>query len=149
MRGYHAIAAAPWDDFRSLFDEQWEKLTWKKATYLSLEQQRRRTQGNLPQEHYELAVHRHQLTDRDSGRSINCRVIFVFSTADQKVAAKNREKSVQKIRDGLTKIAQQRRRRTKKHRSDFDCPPSQQTLWQATSGRLLHLRDGSLEQKGT
>ncbi len=104
--GYHAIAAAPWNDFRSLFDEHWEKLTWKKATYLSLEQQRRRRQGSLPQEHYELAVNRHQLTDRDSGRSINCRVIFVFSTADQKVAAKNREKSVQKIRDGLAKIAQ-------------------------------------------
>ena len=66
----------------------------------------RRTQGNLPREHYELAVHHHQLTDRDSGRSINCRVIFVFSTADQKVAAKNREKSVQKIHEGLTKIAQ-------------------------------------------
>jgi transposase len=103
--GYHAIVAAPWDDFRSLFDEHWENLTWKKATYLSLEQQRRRTQGNLTQEHYELAVHRHQLTDRDSGRSIDCRVIFVFSTADQKVAAKNREKSVEKIRAGLTELA--------------------------------------------
>jgi transposase len=45
------------------------------------------------------------LTDRDSGRSIACRVIFVFSTADQKVAAKNREKSVAKIRDGLTQLA--------------------------------------------
>ena len=103
--GYHAIAAAPWNDFRALFDEQWEKLMWKKATYLSIEQQRRRTQGNLPHEHYELAVHRHQLTDRESGRSINCRVIFVFSTADQKVAAKNREKSVEKIREGLAKLA--------------------------------------------
>jgi hypothetical protein len=70
-----------------------------------LEQQRRRRQGDLPQEHYELAVCRHTLTDRDSGRSINCRVIFVFSTADRKVAAKNRAKSVEKIRDGLTKIA--------------------------------------------
>ena len=103
--GYHALAAAPWDDFRSLFDEQWENLTWKEATYLSLEQQRRRTQGNLPQEHYELAVHRHQLTDRDSGRSIDCRVVFVFSTADQKVAARNREKSVEKLRAGLAKLA--------------------------------------------
>lgn len=102
--GYHAIAAAPWGDFRSLFDEQWSKLMWKEASYLSLEQQRRRRQGNLPQEHYELAVHRHSLTDRESGRSIDCRVIFVFSTADQKVAAKAREKSVEKIRDGLTKI---------------------------------------------
>jgi len=103
--GYQALVAAPWSDFRTLFDEQWEKLTWKKASYLSLEQQRRRRQGSLPLEHYELAVHAHQLTDRDSGRSIDCRVIFVFSTADQKVAAKNREKSVGKIRQGLAKIA--------------------------------------------
>ncbi|NIO40743.1 MAG: IS1634 family transposase, partial [Burkholderiales bacterium] len=103
--GYQALVAAPWNEFRALFDEQWENLTWKKATYLSLEQQRRRRQGSLPLEHYELAVHSHQLTDRDSGRSIDCRVIFVFSTADQKVAAKSREKSVEKIRDGLAKIA--------------------------------------------
>lgn len=103
--GYQALVAAPWNDFRALFDEQWEKLKWKKASFLSLEQQRRRRQGSLPLEHYELAVHSHQLTDRDSGRSIDCRVIFVFSTADQKVAAKNREKSVAKIRDGLAKIA--------------------------------------------
>jgi transposase len=102
--GYHAIAAAPWDDFRSLFDEHYEKLLWKEATYLSLEQQRRRTQGDLPLEHYELAVVRHRLTDRDSGQSIATRVIFVFSTADQKVARKNREKSVQKIREGLDAI---------------------------------------------
>lgn len=103
--GYYAIAAAPWDDFRSLFDEQWNSLKWKTASYLSLEQQRRRKQGDLPQEHYELAVHRHQLTDRDSGRSIDCRVIFVYSTADQKVAAKTRDKSVEKLREGLTNIA--------------------------------------------
>ena len=102
--GYNAIAAAPWGDFRPLFDEHYEKLAWKEASYLSLEQQRRRTQGNLPQEHYELAVLRHPLADRDSGRTIPCRVIFVFSTADQKIAQKNREKSVRKIRDGLEKI---------------------------------------------
>lgn len=103
--GYHAIAAAPWNDFRSLFDEQWDNLTWETANYLSLEQQRRRKQGDLPQEHYELAVCDHQLTDRDADRSIDCRVIFVFSTADQKVAAKNREKSIEKIREGMEKIA--------------------------------------------
>jgi transposase len=33
------------------------------------------------------------------------RVVFVFSTADQKVAAKNRDKAVQKLQGGLTKIA--------------------------------------------
>ena len=104
--GHQAIAAAPWKDFSSLFEEHFEDLVWKQASYLSLEQQRRRKQGNLPQEHYELAVRRHNLVDRDSGNSIPVRVIFVYSTADQKVAAKNREKSVNKIREGLQRIAQ-------------------------------------------
>jgi len=104
--GYDAIAAAPWDDFRALFDEHRQTLKWKRASYLSIEQTRRRTQGNLPKEHYELAVVKHALTDRASGKTIPCRAIFVFSTADQKVARKSREKSVQKLRDGLEKIAQ-------------------------------------------
>jgi transposase len=99
--GFAALAAAPWDDFRALFDEQQAKLRWKRASYLSIEQQRRRTQGNLPQEHYDLAVVRHTLVERESGAEIPCRVIFVFSTADQKVAQKNRDKSVAKIRSGL------------------------------------------------
>ncbi|MGI9457119.1 MAG: IS1634 family transposase [Aeoliella sp.] len=103
--GYDAIAAAPWNDFRGLFDQERKKLKWKQASYLSLEQQRRRKQGDLPQEHYELAVLRHELVDRESKRTIACRVIFVFSTADQKVAQKNREKSVAKLQDGLEKIA--------------------------------------------
>ena len=102
--GYEAIVAAPWDEFRPLFDKHRKTLRWKKASYLSREQQRRRRQGNLPQEHYEVAVLRHDLTDRESGRTIPCRVIFVFSTADQKVARKNREKSVAKIQAGLEKI---------------------------------------------
>jgi transposase len=99
--GFAAIAAAPWDDFRLLFDEQRTSLKWKRASYLSIEQQRRRVQGNLPQEHYDLAVVKHTLVERESGAEIPCRVIFVFSTADQKVAQKNREKSVAKIRSGL------------------------------------------------
>jgi transposase len=103
--GYHAIVAAPWEEFRSLFDQQRTALKWKKAGYLSIEQQRRRQQGHLPQEHYELAVVRHELTEKDSGRTIPCRVIFVFSTADQKVARKNREKAVAKLRAGLEQIA--------------------------------------------
>jgi transposase len=102
--GFAAVVAAPWDDFRSLFDEQHQHLKWKRASYLSIEQKRRRTQGNLPQEHYDLAVVRHKLTDRESGKEIPCRVIFVFSTADQKVSRKNREKSVAKLRKGLEHI---------------------------------------------
>jgi hypothetical protein len=103
--GYHALVAAPWDEFRPLFDEHRRSLKWKKASYLSIEQERRRTQGSLPHEHYELGVVRHQLTDAQSGQTIPCRVIFVFSTADQKIARKNREKSIAKIRRGLENIA--------------------------------------------
>jgi len=77
----------------------------KQARYLSIEQQRRRRGGSLPQEHYELAVVRHQLADRESGKVVPCRAVFVFSTADQKVARKNREKSIHKLRQGLEKIA--------------------------------------------
>jgi len=113
--GYDAIAAAPWNDFCALFDQHQKSLTWKQASYLSLEQQRRRKQGSLPKEHYELAVQRHELTDRETKRTVPCRVIFVFSTADQKVAQKNREKSVAKLQDGLEKIAKsvaEGRRRT-------------------------------------
>jgi hypothetical protein len=103
--GYHAIVAAPWGEFRPLFDKQRPDLQWEQASYLSIEQQRRRRQGHLPHEHYELAVVPHELTETDSGRTLPCRVIFVFSTADQKVARKNREKSVTKLRAGLEQIA--------------------------------------------
>ena len=101
---YHAIVAAPWVEFRPLFDQERARLKWKRASYLSIEQQRRRRQGKLPHEHYDLAVVRHTLTDDKTGRTLACRVIFVFSTADQKVAQKNREKSVAKLRAGLEQI---------------------------------------------
>ena len=103
--GYDALAAAPWNDFRGLFDEHRAKLQWEQASYLSIEQQRRRTRGSLPKEHYELASLPHELTERSSGKTVACSVIFVFSTADQKVAQKNRAKSVDTLRQGLQKIA--------------------------------------------
>jgi transposase len=103
--GFHAVAAAPWEEFRALLEEQRPRLTWRRASYLSLEQRRRRaTDSDLPREHYDLAVVRHELTDSDSGQALGCRVIFVFSTADQKVARRNREKSVAKLRAGLEKL---------------------------------------------
>jgi hypothetical protein len=50
-------------------------------------------------------VLRHELMDGDSRVKIPCRVIFVFSTADQKVARKTREKAVTRIQQGLEKLA--------------------------------------------
>lgn len=105
--GHAALCSVPWSDFKSLFHEHRERLFWNNASYLSVEQKRRR-EGNsaLPKERYELAVLRHQLTDPDSGDVIPCRVIFVFSSADQKVCQAERARSIAKIRAGLEKIAQ-------------------------------------------
>ena len=63
-------------------------------------------QPSVTQEHYQLAVLKHELTESDSEQTLGSRVIFVFSTADQKVARKNREKAVAKLRSGLEKIQQ-------------------------------------------
>ncbi len=98
----YAVCSAPWGEFKELFEKHRKTLTWKTASYLSIEQQRRRDTGSeLPQEHYELAVLRHTLQDDDSGRVIKCRVIFVFSTADQKVVRKQRQKQIDRLREGL------------------------------------------------
>jgi hypothetical protein len=98
----YAVCSAPWGEFKTLFEKHRKKLTWKTATYLSMEQQRRRDTGStLPQEHYELAVLRHTLTDDDGGSKIDCRVIFVFSTADQKVVRKQRQKQIDRVLEGL------------------------------------------------
>lgn len=100
----NAICSAPWGEFKELFDQHRKTLTWKKASYLSIEQQRRRdTDSQLPREHYELAVLRHRLKDDDSGREIDGRVIFVFSTADQKVVRQQRQKHIDHILKGLEK----------------------------------------------
>jgi transposase len=102
--GSYAICSAPWGEFKELFDQNRKKLRWKKASYLSIEQKRRRkANSELPHEHYELAVLRHRLKDDDTGREIDCRVLFVFSTADQKVVRKQRQKQIDQIREGLEK----------------------------------------------
>jgi len=59
------------------------------ASYLSIEQNRRRDRNSLkPREHYELAEVPHENTDDARRESIACRVLFVFSTADQKVVGR-------------------------------------------------------------
>jgi hypothetical protein len=59
----------------------------------------------LPQEHYDLAVLHHQLTDPDTGTPLPCRVIFVFSTADAKVCRATREQAVARLQAGLEQLA--------------------------------------------
>jgi hypothetical protein len=50
-------------------------------------------------------VLRHELIDPDNDQPIPCRVLFVFSTADQKVCRRTRDQAIAKIRAGLEKIA--------------------------------------------
>jgi transposase len=102
--GFDSLCSAPWDDFRELYDQHRKTLNWNRASYLSLEQQRRRRQGDLPQEHYELAVVRHRLTDPTTKQDFPVRVIFVFSTADQKVVRERRAVQIEKIQTELAQI---------------------------------------------
>jgi Domain of unknown function (DUF4277) len=105
-QGAHVLCSVPWQDYRSLFDQHRARLHWQRASYLSLEQQRRRDTGSvLPREHYELAVLRHELLDPDTQASLPCRVVFVFSTADQKVCRHTRDQAIATIRAGLEQIA--------------------------------------------
>jgi transposase len=104
--GFAVLCSAPWADYRTLYDAQRPLLNWQRASYLSLEQQRRRRcDSSLPREHYDLAVQQHRLVDPDTQATIPCRVIFVFSTADAQVARASREKTIAKLTAGLERIA--------------------------------------------
>jgi hypothetical protein len=100
------LCAVPWDDYRGLYDTHAARLNWQHASYLSLEQQRRREVGSsLPHEHYELAVVRHTLTDPETGQAIPCRVLFVYSSADEAICRRTRERDLVRLREGLEEIA--------------------------------------------
>jgi transposase len=102
----HALCSVPWDDYRALYDSQAARLSWRPATYLSLEQQRRRECGSsLPQEFYELAVVRHTLTDPETQEPLPCRVLFVYSSADEAICRQTRERDLVILRQGLEAIA--------------------------------------------
>jgi transposase len=100
------LCSVPWEDYRSLYDTHAASLNWQRASYLSLEQQRRRqTASSLPQEYYDLAVVRHTLTDPETKRPIPCRVVFVYSSADEAICRQTRERDLVRLRQGLEEIA--------------------------------------------
>ena len=103
--GCDAICSVPWGEFRELFDTQQKKLTWKRASFLSIEQERRRAKkSELPLEHYDLAVLKHTLQDEETKRTIDCRVLFVKSTADEKVVRQQRQKQIDRITSEFKKV---------------------------------------------
>ena len=104
--GCHVLCSAPWADYQTLYDAQAGRLNWQRASFLSLEQQRRRAVGSsLPREHYDLAVVRHTLTDPATDQPIPCRVVFVYSSADAVICRQTREQDVARLRAGLEEIA--------------------------------------------
>jgi transposase len=104
--GGRVLCSVPWADYQGLYDAHQAQLNWRQASYLSLEQQRRRETGSsLPLDHYELAVLRHTLTDPQTKEDIPCRVLFVYSTADEVICRQTRERDIVRLREGLAVIA--------------------------------------------
>lgn len=104
--GQAALCSVPWNDYRDLFDARRTHLQWQTASFLSQEQQRRRqVDTSLPRDSYRLAVVNHTLTQRDSGRTVDVRVIFVHSSASEREERQRREENVAAIRDGLIELA--------------------------------------------
>lgn len=104
--GHHVLCSVPWNDYRAFYEQHAATLHWQTASFLSLEQQRRRTtNSSLPKEDYQLAVVTHGLTDPKDGTNIPCRVLFVHSSADAKEAAQRRQDNIAKIQAGLEDIA--------------------------------------------
>ena len=101
----HAICSVPWADVKTLFADKRAELKWKPASYLSIEQQRRRDRNStLAREHYEIAVQSHTFTDKESGRSIKTRVLFVYSSADAKIVRERRDKRISRVQAELAQI---------------------------------------------
>ena len=99
------MCAAQWQDYRAIYDAHDDRLNWQQASFLSIEQQRRRlTYSPLPREHYEIAVLRHTLTDPTDQSDIPVRLIFVYSTADERECGQHRRQNIAKIQAGLEQL---------------------------------------------
>jgi transposase len=104
--GCPVLCSVPWEDYRGLYDTCAEQLHWQRASYLSIEQQRRRdTDSSLPHEFYDIAVQRHTLTDPQTHEPIDCRVLFVYSSADEAICRQTRERDMVRLREGLAAVA--------------------------------------------
>ena len=128
-----ALCAAPWNDYRRLFDEQRTRLNWQKASFLSQEQQRRRdSNSSLPQDDYRLAVVKHTIAADKPELAVPVRVIFVHSSAGEREEKERREENIVKIREGLKELAA---KLTRGH------PQSTSASIQKQAVRLLGKRD--------
>lgn len=103
--GYAALCAAQWQDYRAIYDANVHQLHWQPASFLSVEQQRRRSaDSSLPRDHYELAVLSHEFTNPTDQQKIPARLIFAFSSADARECRQHRQRNIAKIQAELEKL---------------------------------------------
>jgi len=103
--GYAALCPGQWQDYRAFYDSNVDRLRWQKASFLSIEQQRRRScKSKLPREHFQLAVLRHQFIDPTNQKKIPARLIFVYSSADELECRERRQENIAKIKAGLDSL---------------------------------------------
>jgi hypothetical protein len=101
----YALCSVSWRDYQTLYDANRTRLGWQQASFLSQEQQRRRDcQSTRPLDNYRIAVLTHQLQD-DAKRTIPCRVIFVHSSANERLERERRTDNIAKVQAGLTELA--------------------------------------------
>ena len=101
----YALCSVSWRDYQTLYDANRTRLRWQQASFLSQEQQRRREcQSTLPLDNYRIAVLTHQLQD-DAKRTIPCRVIFVHSSANERLERERRTDNIAKVQAGLAELA--------------------------------------------
>lgn len=100
---FEVLCAADWSDYRGLYDLHAHRLQWRQASFLSVEQKRRRQHdSSLPKDHYELAELAHQVVDPTTQQEIPVRLIFVHSTAAERECRQRRLEQIAELQAGLT-----------------------------------------------
>jgi transposase len=103
--GHQVLCTAQWQDYRHLYDTHAEQLQWHQASFLSVEQKRRRANHSaLPKDHYEIAVLRHTFLDPTTKKPFPARLIFAYSSADARETRCRRQKNIVKMQAGLEKL---------------------------------------------
>ena len=104
--GSYALCSMRWNDYQAVYDAHADQLHWQQASYLSIEQRRRRqTNSTLPREQYRIAVLKHNLIDSSTRQPLPGRLIFVHSSANEKFNRERRTLHVAKIKAGLEDLA--------------------------------------------
>ena len=104
--GFYALCSMRWNDYQAVYDAHADQLHWQQASFLSVEQRRRRqTNSTLPRQQYRLAVLKHALIDPSTRQPIPGRLLFVHSSATEQFNRERRALHIAKIRAGLEALA--------------------------------------------